>query len=76
MTRPRPRPVNRCASSKSTTAAGRWPTWPPWDVHRAEVFGRCEPVSGVEPFGRLVDQVLTTQLYASARRVYWVVDKG
>ncbi|MGO8957582.1 MAG: IS630 family transposase [Streptosporangiaceae bacterium] len=47
-----------------------------WDVHRAKVFGRCEPTTGIEPFGRLVAQVMTTQPYASARRVYWVVDNG
>jgi hypothetical protein len=47
-----------------------------WDVHRAQVFGRCEPTTGIEPFTRLVDQVMTTEPYASARRVYWVVDNG
>ena len=47
-----------------------------WDVHRAKVFGRCEPNTGIEPFGRLVDQVMTTEPYASARRVFWVVDNG
>ena len=47
-----------------------------WDVHRAKVFGRCEPATGIEPFGRLVAQVMTTEPYASARRVFWVVDNG
>ena len=47
-----------------------------WDVHRAKVFGRCEPTTGIEPFGRLVDQVMTTEPYASARCVFWVVDNG
>jgi hypothetical protein len=47
-----------------------------WDVHRAKVFGRCEDTSGIEPFNRLVDQVMTTEPYASARRVFWVVDNG
>jgi hypothetical protein len=47
-----------------------------WDVHRAKVFGRCEPTTGIAPFGRLVDQVMTTEPYASARRVFWVVDNG
>ena len=47
-----------------------------WDVHRATVFGRCEPATGIEPFGRLVSQVMTTEPYASARRVFWVVDNG
>ena len=30
-----------------------------WDVRRAQVFGRCEPTTGIEPFGRLVDQVMS-----------------
>jgi DDE superfamily endonuclease len=47
-----------------------------WDVHRAKVFGRCEGTTGIEPFDRLVDQVMTTEPYASARRVFWVVDNG
>ena len=47
-----------------------------WDVHRAKVFGRCEAHTGIEPFGRLVEQVMTTEPYASARRVFWVVDNG
>ncbi|WP_234808382.1 transposase [Mycolicibacter kumamotonensis] len=47
-----------------------------WDVHRATVFGRCEPTTGIDPFGRLVDQVMNTEPYATARRVFWVVDNG
>ena len=47
-----------------------------WDVHRAKVFGRCEATTGIEPFGRLVEQVMTTEPYASAHRVFWVVDNG
>ena len=47
-----------------------------WDVHRGRVFGRCEERTGIEAFDRLVDQVMTTEPYASARRVFWVVDNG
>ena len=47
-----------------------------WDVHRAKLFGRCEATTGIEPFGRLVDQVMTSEPYASARRVFWVLDNG
>jgi hypothetical protein len=47
-----------------------------WDVHGAKVMGRCEPSTGIAPFGRLVEQVMTTEPYASARRVFWVVDNG
>ncbi len=45
-------------------------------MHRARVFGRCEPATGIEPFDKLLAQVMTTEPYASARRVYWVVDNG
>ena len=47
-----------------------------WDVHRGRLFGRCEPKSGIEPFGRLVDEVMSAQPYASADRVFWIVDNG
>ncbi len=47
-----------------------------WDVHQATLFGRCEQTTGIAPFGRLVAQVMTSQPYASAKRVFWVVDNG
>ena len=47
-----------------------------YDVHRGKVFGRCEDTTGIQPFGRLVAQVMTQQPYASAERVYWIVDNG
>jgi DDE superfamily endonuclease len=47
-----------------------------YDVHRARVIGRMEPTTGIEPFGRLVAQVMTSEPYASADRVFWVVDNG
>jgi hypothetical protein len=47
-----------------------------WDVHHARIFGRCEEKTGIEPFGRLVEQVMTQEPYASARRVFWIVDNG
>jgi hypothetical protein len=47
-----------------------------YDVHRARVIGRMEPTTGIEPFARLVTQVMTTEPYASADRVFWVVDNG
>ena len=40
------------------------------------MFGRCEKTTGIDPFDRLVGQVMTTEPYASARRVFWVVDNG
>jgi len=47
-----------------------------WDCHRARVFGRCELHTGIAPFGRLVEQVMTIDPYATARRVFWIVDNG
>jgi transposase len=45
-------------------------------VHHATVIGRCAPTTGIAPFGDLVEQVMTQEPYASARRVFWVVDNG
>ena len=47
-----------------------------WDVHRAKIFGRCEPTTGIIPFDRLVDQVMSRKPYRSAHRVFWIVDNG
>ncbi len=47
-----------------------------WDVHRAALLGRTESTTGIEPFRRLVAEVMSTEPYASARRVFWVVDNG
>jgi hypothetical protein len=47
-----------------------------YDVHRAHVFGHCAPTTGIVPFMTLVEQVMTTEPYASATRVFWVVDNG
>ena len=46
------------------------------DVHHATVMGHCAPTTGIVPFGELVEQVMTREPYASARRVFWVVDNG
>jgi hypothetical protein len=47
-----------------------------YDVHHARVLGRLEPTTGIEPFARLVAQVMTTEPYASADQVFWIVDNG
>ena len=47
-----------------------------YDVHQAHLFGTVANNTGIMPFMDLVDQVMTTEPYASARRVYWVVDNG
>lgn len=55
---------------------GAWAYLAAWDVHRARIFGRCEPRSGIAAFDRLVDLVMSQEPYASARRVFWVMDNG
>ena len=47
-----------------------------YDVHRANVFGRCDVTTGIVPFGKLVDSVMEQEPYRSAVRVFWIVDNG
>lgn len=47
-----------------------------YDVHPGTVIGRCAPSTGIEQFEALVDHVMSQQPYASAKRVFWVVDNG
>ena len=47
-----------------------------WDVRRAKIFGRCDSTTGIEPFDRLVHQVMDQQPYRDAHRVFWIVDNG
>jgi len=47
-----------------------------YDVHQARVFGRCASSTGIVPFMALAEQVMTVEPYASAERVFWVVDNG
>ena len=43
----------RGASSNEYERGGAGPSWAAWDVLRGLVMGRCEPATGLEPFGRL-----------------------
>jgi hypothetical protein len=45
-----------------------------WDVHRAKLFGRCEPKTTIAAVDRLVAQVMSSEPYRSARRVFWIAD--
>jgi hypothetical protein len=54
-----------------------------WDVQSGRVMGRCEPRTGIEPFGRLVEQVMGHAEYRTPfgrsdvrSQVFWVVDNG
>ena len=42
-----------------------------WDVHHAKLFGRCEPKTTIGAVDRLVEQVMTTEPYATWAIVGW-----
>jgi hypothetical protein len=58
------------------TRGGAWAYLAALDVHRAKVFGRCEAATGIEPFDRLVAQVMNQPPYCDAHRVFWIMDNG
>ncbi|BCY08576.1 IS630 family transposase [Actinoplanes sp. L3-i22] len=47
-----------------------------YDVHQAQVFSHRNAKTGILPFMTLAEQVMTREPYASAKRVFWVVDNG
>lgn len=47
-----------------------------WDVRRGYVMGRCEPGTGIKPFGRLVKQIMDTEPYKSCKRIFMIADNG
>lgn len=46
------------------------------DVFRGQVFGRVDTTTGIAPFNKLVHTVMQQEPYASADRVFWIVDNG
>src|SRR6516162_5463862 len=53
---------------------GAWAYIAGLDVHHARIFGRCQTKNGIDPFDRLVEQVMTRPPYNDARRGFWIVD--
>jgi len=53
---------------------GAWTYLAAWDVRRAKIFGSLEEKNGIGPFDRLVDKVMSQEPYASANRVFWIMD--
>ena len=47
-----------------------------YDVHQARVFSHRSATTGIVPFMTLAEKVMTQEPYASAKRVFWVVDNG
>ena len=46
------------------------------DIRSGRVFGRVDQTTGIEPFQALVDLVMKQEPYASAQRVFWILDNG
>ena len=46
------------------------------DVHRATLIGHCEEHTGIVPFEGLVADLMASEPYASARKVFVVCDNG
>jgi len=55
---------------------GAWAYIAAFDVHRVRLFGLCDHKSGIGPFDRLVDQVMSQSPYKEATRVFLIVDNG
>jgi transposase len=47
-----------------------------YDIHAPRLFGLVAATTGIVPFMELAGRVMTLEPYASARRVFWVVDNG
>ena len=71
-----PRPHCDTRVEHEYARAGAWAYLAALDVHRAKIFGRCEKTTGIDPFSRLVDQVMNETPYRDARRVFWIMDNG
>ena len=46
------------------------------DIFSGQIFGRVDTTTGIVPFNKLVDLVMQREPYASANRVFWIVDNG
>jgi len=71
-----PRPGGACRVEHEYKRGGAWAYLAALDVHRAKIFGRCEQTTGIDPFGRLLSQVMAQPPYRDARRVFWIMDNG
>lgn len=47
-----------------------------WDVRRARLFGQVVERNTIETFDAFVAEVMNTEPYASAERVFWILDNG
>ena len=71
-----PRPGQAARVEHEYSQGGAWAYLAALDVHRGTLFGRCEATTGIDPFDRLVAQVMCQPPYRDARRVFRIVDNG
>ena len=71
-----PRPGQPARVEHEYARGGAWAYLAALDVHRAKLFGRCAPTTGIAPFDQLVAQVMTQPPYRDAHRVFWIIDNG
>ena len=64
----------RRARVRSAAAPG--PTWPRWTCIAPRCSAAASATTGIAPFERLVDQVMSQPPYNEARRVFWIMDNG
>ena len=66
----------QCGSSMTTTAAAQSPTRPPTTYTAARCWAAASRGTGIDPFCRLVTQLVNQEPHKSAERVFWIVDSG
>lgn len=71
-----PAPARPMLVEHEYVRGGAWAYLAAWDVRRAKVFGRFDTTTGIEPFQKLVAEVMAQEPYRSASRVFWVMDNG
>jgi hypothetical protein len=47
-----------------------------WDARRANIFDRCAPKDGIEPFDALVERFMSQHLYRRAQRIFLILDQA
>ena len=72
----RPGLAGQCGWSTNTTALAPWRCWPPWTCAPGRYSPPAPHTTGIAPFMTLMGQVMSQEPYASASRVFVIVDNG
>jgi hypothetical protein len=71
-----PAPGRAASSANADERGGALQSLAAGDVRRGPIMGRCALTTGIDPFGRVVKQVLAEEPYRSGARLLWIVDHG